>query len=194
MKEPAPAPQRDDRPGLDVELITDRGHRLRAWRGGDADAVRAAFDDAAMATQIEGPLVDVAAGRAWVDERRAQWLEGRAYSWAVVDGGDVLGSVTLSSIDRRHDTGWISYWTVAAARGRGVAASALRALSTWAFDELGLFRLELGHRTNNPASRRVAVAAGFLAEGRQRERLRFGDERFDVELHARLASDPAPVR
>lgn len=56
----------------------------------------------------------------------------------------------------------------------------------------GLFRLELGHRVNNPASCVVAERAGFIAEGVERAKLKYGDERFDVELHARLATDPEP--
>ncbi|WP_440697198.1 GNAT family N-acetyltransferase [Clavibacter nebraskensis] len=43
---------------------------------------------------------------------------------------------------------------------------------------------------NNPASCRVARRAGFIAEGIERAKLRYGDERFDVETHARLATDP----
>jgi len=50
----------------------------------------------------------------------------------------------------------------------------------------------LGHRVNNPASCRVATRAGYPAEGVERAKLRYGDERFDVETHARLATDPAP--
>lgn len=55
----------------------------------------------------------------------------------------------------------------------------------------GRCELELGHRTNNPASCVVARRARFLVEGLERQKLRYGDERFDVELHARLATDPA---
>jgi RimJ/RimL family protein N-acetyltransferase len=65
----------------------------------------------------------------------------------------------------------------------------LQAVAEWAF-EAGLFRLELGHRVNNPASCRVARAAGFSPEGIERQKLRYGAERFDVETHARLASAP----
>lgn len=46
---------------------------------------------------------------------------------------------------------------------------------------------------NNPASCRVATRAGYPAEGVERAKLRYGDERFDVETHARLATDPAPA-
>lgn len=45
---------------------------------------------------------------------------------------------------------------------------------------------------NNAASCVVAERAGFIAEGVERAKLKYGDERFDVELHARLATDPEP--
>jgi RimJ/RimL family protein N-acetyltransferase len=136
-----------------------------------------------------GAGVDEAAAGRWIAARQRERAEGSAFSWAVTDGGAVLGCVAVSRISRAHDTGWVSYWTVTAARGRGVATGGVRALAAWCFTELGLYRLELGHRTDNPASCRVATAAGFAVEGVQRARLRYGTTRHDVELHARLASD-----
>ncbi|MFC9227573.1 GNAT family N-acetyltransferase [Streptomyces decoyicus] len=79
-----------------------------------------------------------------------------------------------------------------AARGKGVATHGCRALANWCFADLGLFRLELGHRTNNTASCRVAHAAGFAPEGLQRQKLAYDGIRYDDELHARLATDPPP--
>lgn len=115
----------------------------------------------------------------------------RAKNWAIVADDVAVGNVGLSAIERRHDTAWMYYWLAEPARGNGYATRALIAVSDWAFAN-GLFRLELGHRTNNPASCRVATAAGFLAEGIERLKLRYGSERFDVETHARLATDPVP--
>ncbi|WP_375432404.1 GNAT family N-acetyltransferase [uncultured Friedmanniella sp.] len=76
---------------------------------------------------------------------------------------------------------------------RGLATQGLTTLAHWTFHDIGLFRLELGHRVNNPSSCAVATRAGFAAEGVQRSKLRYGEERFDVEIHARLATDPAPA-
>jgi RimJ/RimL family protein N-acetyltransferase len=64
-------------------------------------------------------------------------------------------------------------------------------VADWALTDLGLFRLELGHRMDNPASCRVARRTGFAVEGLERAKLRYGDRRYDVEIHARLASDPS---
>lgn len=101
----------------------------------------------------------------------------------------VVGNVAVRAVNRRHRTGWVSCWTSAPARGRGVASRARRSLARWSFDDLGLFRLEPGHRVNNPASRGVARAAGFAAEGIERQKLEYDGVRHDVERHARAATD-----
>ena len=108
---------------------------------------------------------------------------------AICVDGVVVGNVGPSHLEHRHDTAWVSYWVAAAFRGRGLATRALSALAEHAFADLGLFRLELGHREENVASCRVATGAGFAAEGIERSKLRYGDLRFDVETHARLATD-----
>ncbi|MFF7369695.1 GNAT family N-acetyltransferase [Streptomyces tricolor] len=166
---------------------------LRRWKAEDAWAVMTAFADPLMRGQSVEPVDSAQAAARWITARGEQWAADSAYSFAVVDGGGlVLGQVCVGPVDRRHATGWVSYWTTATARGRGVASRACRAVARWAFDEAELFRLELGHRVNNPASCAVARAAGFAVEGQQRQKLEYDGVRFDVELHARLATDTEP--
>ena len=179
--------------GLVVEeLVTPEGLVLRPWGPGDVGAVIEAFAPLDMSAQSAGPITTPEQALAWIEERAAAWESGEGFTWAVTGGGQVLGSVSVSVIDRAHESGWVSYFTLPAARGRGIASAALRAAAAWALGEVGLYRLELGHRVNNPASCAVATAAGFAAEGIERAKLRYGEQRFDVERHARLASDPPP--
>ncbi|MCR2826829.1 GNAT family N-acetyltransferase [Microbacterium sp. zg.Y909] len=165
---------------------------LRAWTAVDAPAlVDAVASTPDLVTQL--PVEDLASpdgARAFI--ARSLHSDSAQRVWVVVDEGVPVGSVALTHIDRRHDTAWVSYWLASAARGRGLAARALAAASDWAFADAGLFRLELGHRVNNPASCGVATRAGFAREGLERAKLRYGEERFDVEMHARLATDPTP--
>nr|WP_255480606.1 GNAT family N-acetyltransferase [Quadrisphaera sp. RL12-1S] len=166
---------------------------MRPWQDDDAEVVHEAFSNPDMSRQVAVPITDLGTARAWVARTTTGWSTGRGFSWAVTRAdGAVVGSVSVSSIDRRHEEGWVSYWTLPAARGRGVAAAATRAAAWWAFTEGGLHRLELGHRANNPASCRVALAAGFVVEGVERAKLLYDGVRFDVERHARLATDPWP--
>ena len=164
---------------------------LRPWSTADAPLLRGASTDPEVARQLGGaPFADDAAAAAFIATRYRH--DEHARNWAVVDTTNtVVGSVSATAIEYVHGTAWISYWLTPAARGRGLATRAVVAAADDAF-ALGLHRLELGHRTNNPASCHVATRAGFVVEGTERERLRYGDERFDVETHARLATDPVP--
>ncbi|MGW8698970.1 GNAT family N-acetyltransferase [Streptomyces eurythermus] len=175
-------------------LETSSGLVLRRWKAEDAQAVMTAFTDPLIRGQYIEPVDSVRTAERWITAHAEHWAADYAYSFAVVDGGGlVLGQVCVGPVDRRHATGWVSYWTTATARGQGVASRACRAGARWAFDDAELFRLELGHRVNNPASCGVARAAGFAVEGRQRQKLEYDGVRVDVELHARLATDPEPA-
>ncbi|MFD6973070.1 GNAT family N-acetyltransferase [Streptomyces sp. NPDC059949] len=178
-----------------LDAVRDRvdassGLVLRGWASRDAVSVMTAFADPLMRGQADVPVDSARAAERWITARGDDWAADSAFSFAVVDGEDtVLGQVSVGAVNRRHSTGWVSYWTTAAARGKGVASLACRTLADWALHDADLFRLELGHRVNNPASCRVARAAGFSVEGRQRQKLAYDGIRYDVELHARLATD-----
>lgn len=166
---------------------------LRPWRRDDAPAVLEAFATADMAQQAGEPIVDLASAQRWLDWSCGKTSRETGFVFAICAGDDVpVGNIAVTDIDG-HDCGWVSYWVAERARGCGVASDALAAMVRWVHEHGGVYRLELGHRVNNPASGRVAGYAGFLSEGVEREKLCYGGERFDVETHARLASDPCPV-
>ncbi|MCX4473309.1 GNAT family N-acetyltransferase [Micromonospora sp. NBC_01655] len=174
---------------MDHVVLAAPGLLLRPWRAADAPDVLAALRDPAVATWNPQGEVDEARAADWV-RRRADWSGGDALSLAVTDPGDggLLGAVSLHGIGGGNAS--IGYWTVPAARGRGVATGAVRRLTTWAFAALGLHRIELCHAVPNVVSCRVALRAGYLAEGTLRESYRYGDgRRHDEHLHARLATD-----
>ncbi|WP_045075562.1 GNAT family N-acetyltransferase [Psychromicrobium lacuslunae] len=164
---------------------------LRPWLPSDAEVVLAAFAQADM-TREGGPLAGVEEASQWI-EQRSWGVMPRAYSLAIVDGEQALGNVSVSAIEPVHGTAWISYWMSNAGRGNRLTTRAVATLAHWAFDELGVFRLELGHRLNNPASGKAALGAGFIREGTERQRLQYDGERFDVATYSRLKTDPAPA-
>ncbi|MGY1793549.1 GNAT family N-acetyltransferase [Geodermatophilus sp. SYSU D00525] len=169
--------------------------RLRPWRVGDAGAVHAALTDPATSVWSNpGRVATLEDARIWV-ARRADWSSGRIAAWAVVDAADgrLLGSVNLHSIDLDQGDAEVGYWTVPAARGRGVAPRAVDAALRWGFATLPVDRVELVHAVENPASGRVAEKAGFTFEGRLRRSFRYGDGvKRDELLWARLADDDVP--
>ena len=167
---------------------------LRPWQDGDVPAVWSALQDPALRLWNDpssGSPDDVAALLA----RRRDWSAGDHASWAVVDAADaLLGSISLHEIDRVPGGAQVGYWTVPAARGRGVAVHAVDAACRWGFAELAIDRVELFHAVENEASGRVAAKAGFTLEGRLRRSYRYGDGvRHDELLWSRLSDDPPPT-
>ncbi|HIW64193.1 MAG TPA: GNAT family N-acetyltransferase [Candidatus Stackebrandtia excrementipullorum] len=165
---------------------------LRPWRRSDASDVITAFATDDMTQQAGEPIVDVASANRWLDWSCGKTSRESGFVFAVTGSDDIpVGNVAVTGVDQ-HDCGWVSYWVASRARGHGVAADALAAVVPWVHDVGGVYRLELGHRVNNPASGRVARHGGFVSEGIERAKLCYGGERFDVESYARLASDPLP--
>lgn len=165
---------------------------LRPWKLSDADALResVATSPDLMRQFGTADVSTLEACRAFI--RDALPAEASTVNVAVCLNDAPVGNVGISNIEYRHGTGWTYYWLATKARGQGLATRALATLAQWAFAEQSLHRLELGHRVENVPSCRVATRAGFVPEGIQREKLRYGTERFDVETHARLATDAAP--
>lgn len=131
----------------------------------------------------------------WLGRLADGWASGSIASWSVLDpeSGQLLGQVAIREIVPLVGTGRVGYWTMPAARGRGVASGALAAASRWAFEQAGLHRVELAHAVDHHASCRIAERSGYQLEGVLREAMpdTYG-RRHDLHLHARLAIDPAP--
>jgi ribosomal-protein-serine acetyltransferase len=100
--------------------------------------------------------------RRFVAEAAISWERGSEYNFAIVDRErDLLhGSIALNRIDRARNCANVGYWVRQTKAGRGVGSIALRLVSWFAFDELGLERLEIIVPEGNIASRRVAEKAG----------------------------------
>ncbi|MEV6590315.1 GNAT family N-acetyltransferase [Streptomyces acidicola] len=129
---------------------------------------------------------------------RAEWeAEGKCRSFCVEDAatGAPLGHIGVNEIDHFIRAARVGYWVLPEARGHRVATRALRLAARWAFTDLGMHRLELGHALGHDASCRIAERCGFPYEGTLRGAM-FEAGRYDafrdVHLHARLATDPEP--
>jgi RimJ/RimL family protein N-acetyltransferase len=121
------------------------------------------------------------------------WRAGSGDSFAVVDSvsNDLLASIGIVRMDSDAKVAEVGYWTVPAARGKGVATQAVQIVSRWVFEELGVERLEWLAAVGNEASRKVAEKAGFTIEGVLRGKLpgRHGSARDDAWIGSLLPGD-----
>ncbi|GAA1355615.1 GNAT family N-acetyltransferase [Streptomyces beijiangensis] len=147
---------------ISVTLHTP-GLLLRPWEDGDLGALVEAYRDPAHVRWLDSKVTDEAGGRQWLDAQQAGWESGKLFTFAVVGAGDgkLAGCVVLKRPDPAGTDGEVGYWTVGAARGRGIAPRSVEAIVEWAYDGLGLRRLELIHAIDNDASCRVAEKTGF---------------------------------
>ncbi|HZE03909.1 MAG TPA: GNAT family N-acetyltransferase, partial [Solirubrobacteraceae bacterium] len=101
------------------------------------------------------------------EEMARQAGQGIAFAMTRDDSGTVFGGISLG-IDTLLRTASIGYWLGAHARGHGYMTRTVRLVAAWAFQTLGLARLEATVDPDNLASQRVAERCGFRREGRLR--------------------------
>ncbi len=160
-----PAPPRA-RPPLPLPQppLGDGVVHLRPWRPVDAPALVAAWSDREVARWSPPPrqhaLVDA---RRWIDGTPRLRERGLALDLviaAVGPGDPVLGEVGLSEFDDDGRAA-LGYWIAAEHRGRGHATRAVRLLSAWALQHLGLTAVTATVDPGNRASLAVLRRAGF---------------------------------
>ncbi|MFE9402036.1 GNAT family N-acetyltransferase [Streptomyces sp. NPDC006530] len=188
---------------MELQLIPAdlRGHglRLRVWRDDDVQPLLRGITDPEYLrwNTHNAPVEDEAAAAELLRLRALGWARGEFATYCVTDesSGTVLGHVGLNSVDWPMRCARVGYWTLPEARGRGVAGRALELITRWAFETVGLHRVELGHAVGHHVSCRVAERCGYRAEGTLRDAMfeaRRRDAFRDLHLHARLATDRAP--
>jgi len=138
----------------DPHLAAD-GVVLRVPGDGDAWWITEAYDEPEIAQFVVG----MPPPRRWASTTEAEFV--------IANEADAkaLGLISLRIADRDPGLAAVGYWLRPEARGRGAATVAVQLIARWAFDELGVQRLELTTAPGNVASQRVAERAGFTREG-----------------------------
>jgi ribosomal-protein-alanine N-acetyltransferase len=98
-------------------------------------------------------------------QNKERWARGSPTLSICELDGTCVGKVWLAVSETDRSTGSIGYWLLPVGRGRGLATSAVRPLSTWAVRELGVTNLRLRTASDNKRSKRVAERAGFRRVG-----------------------------
>jgi [ribosomal protein S5]-alanine N-acetyltransferase len=115
---------------------------------------------------------------------------GRGAAWALSYQQKVIGFIRLNKIEKRNSIATIGFEIAKSHWGLGLASEALKMVVSHCHHDLGLHRLEATVSDGNTASARALEKAGFLKEGTQRSKFLHRNERCDVLLFARLATDP----
>jgi ribosomal-protein-alanine N-acetyltransferase len=116
----------------------------------------------------EDPTSLTAVSKAILRHRR-EWKRGEAYVLFITERSreeTIIGRLGLGGVMRGvFQNGYLGYWIDESFQGRGLMTEAVRAMTTFAFDELGLHRVQAAVMPNNARSLRVLDKAPFRREG-----------------------------
>jgi [ribosomal protein S5]-alanine N-acetyltransferase len=140
-----------------------------------------------LRTYQDLPNVNAAAFTELVSRRPKRLHSGASgrFEWLIYAAGirKPVGWVSLRVADRDLATGEIGYSIVREARGKGIAAEAVRALLGQAFDEAALSRVNAYCVPDNKPSRRLLERLGFSFEGVLPHGATVGGTPVDVLMH-----------
>ena len=131
---------------------------LRPADAGDRGAIEVGLHDPEVVRwlgQPRGRAIDVMA----LNEQR--WADGSPTLAITEAAGDCVGLVWVNRHRSDRSIGYVGYWLLPSARGRGLATRAVRLITRWAIQDLGVTRLRLLVEPGNGPSQRVAEQAGF---------------------------------
>jgi ribosomal-protein-alanine N-acetyltransferase len=158
------------------ELSDDRV-LLRAADARDLPAIEAGIHDPDVIRWI-GPQPPTARD---VLARDEEWWAKGSPTLAICElDGTFVGKVWLTVPEADTSTGFVGYWLLPVARGRGLATSAVRLISTWAVHELGVRNVRIHAAPDNERSHRVAERSGFRRVAVAADDLPDGSDRRDV--------------
>jgi ribosomal-protein-alanine N-acetyltransferase len=117
--------------------------------------------------------------------------QGYAFLIARYSDGALVGGLTLANIRRGvAQAGSVGYWMGRPFVRQGYMTAAVRAVTSFAFSNLRLHRLEAACIPSNAGSIRLLEKTGFMREGYAREYLCINGIWQDHLLYARLKDAP----
>lgn len=170
--------------------LTDGEVVLRMRREQDMDAIVEASRDPETQRRLnDGPLREEVQ-RESVARVEHQWATGKGAPFVIADARDdrPLGLVNLQ-LREDAEVANLAVSVFPGARGRGIAARALRLCALWGLRDLGLARVAAEAAVDNHASIRAIEKAGFQREGVLRAHCETHGVRHDCVMFSLVAAD-----
>jgi [ribosomal protein S5]-alanine N-acetyltransferase len=153
-------------------------------------AIAQASYDTETQRRLDDEPLDQESQRKSLARAAEQWSTGAGAPFVIADADDdrPLGLLNLQ-FDKDDEVASLAVSVFPQARGRGVAARALRLGALWGLRELGLARVVAEAAVDNHASIRAIEKAGFQREGILRAHCKTRGERHDCVMFSLVASD-----
>ena len=173
--------------------LTDEDLLLRPFRLDDAPdlycAVRESLKELKPWMSWATDEYSEQTARDYIAIARARWEEHNFYAFAIVRANEILGACTLSSIHSIYRFCNLGYWVRTSCHGQGIAGRAAKLVARFAFQRLGLIRVEIVIAVGNHASVRVAQKIGAHEEGILLNRIVVGASIYDAHMYSLVPAD-----
>ena len=137
------------------------------------------------------PSYSLAEAIAWIRACETCRAEGTGYEFGIFTSatGRFVGAAGLNQFNKVNNFCNLGYWVRESAQRRGGATAAVAALRNYAFNTLGLTRVEIVAAVGNDPSQSVARRAGAVLECTARNRLQLHGKAVDACVFSLI---PAP--
>lgn len=117
------------------------------------------------------------------------YAENKSLTTFILYKGEIVGTASYNKLDWTNKIAYIGYWLGKDYQGYGIMTRVARALTDYAFNELGLNRVEITAAEGNKKSRSIPERLGFSNEGRIRQAEWLYDHYVDHIVYGMLAKD-----
>ncbi|CDQ20494.1 ribosomal-protein-serine acetyltransferase [Halobacillus karajensis] len=118
-----------------------------------------------------------------------RFAENDGLTVCILYHGKIAGVVDFHEMDKKNNVTSIGYWMGDEYKGRGLLTRACRVLCHYAFEELGMNRIEIRAASKNIKSRGVPERLGFKQEGVIRQAALLYDEYTDHVVYGILKEE-----
>ena len=94
-----------------------------------------------------------------------RFAQGNGFEAGIVYNGEIVGVTGLHYINNLHKITSIGYWLGEGYQGKGIMTRAVKGLTSYCFNELGLNRVEIRVVPENDKSRAIPERLNFTKEG-----------------------------
>jgi [ribosomal protein S5]-alanine N-acetyltransferase len=151
---------------MEFSLRTNR-LSLRPLQNEDAQMIWPYVSDPAISKDMSWlPHSNIDETQAFIDNTLVNMKLGKCITWCIFMNGSFCGIFSLIGILRQHrslvyNRAELAYWVGPEFQGKGIMTEAGTRIIDFAFNELGLHKLVVGHHINNEHSRKLILRLGF---------------------------------
>lgn len=173
---------------LDDEIV------LRSWREDDVEialnVVLRNREHLQPFMHWMTPNYSIESSKKFLTDAIANRREKKNLGLGIFRGDELIGSIGFVEFDWTSRRTEIGYWIDKAEEGKGIVSRACRLLISYAFEDLGMNRIEIRCSAENRRSAAVPERLGFTKEGVLRQAEFRNGKLHDFNIYALLAEDP----